>query len=148
MTTETQLRGELLAELRRLRRTVPELTGCLVASTDGLLIVDDADMVVAEGVAALAAACLGVSQRIADSAGHQDFQEVLISSTGGHVAMYMAGNGAVLVLLADHRANVARLHHEARRAIAVVARIVAAAALTFSPVIPEPSPSIPEPARW
>ena len=101
-----------------------------------------------EGVAALAAACLGVSQRIADSAGDQDFQEVLISSTGGHVAMYMAGNGAVLVLLADHRANVARLHHEARRAIAVVARVVAAAALTFSSAIPEPSPAISEPARW
>ena len=53
MTTDTELRGELLAELHRLRRAVPELTGCLVASTDGLLIVEDAESVVVEGVAAL-----------------------------------------------------------------------------------------------
>lgn len=141
MTTDTELRGELLLELGRLRRAVPELTGCLVASTDGLLIVEDAESVVAEGVAALAAACLGVSQRIADSAGQEDFQEVLISSLGGHVAMYMAGHGAVLVLLGSAGANVARLHHEARRSISVVSRVVAAAALTFAQ-------SIPEPARW
>jgi predicted regulator of Ras-like GTPase activity (Roadblock/LC7/MglB family) len=141
MTTDTELRGELLTELGRLRRAVPELTGCLVASTDGLLIVDDAETVVVEGVAALAAACLGVSQRIADSAGHEDFQEVLISSMGGHVAMYMAGHGAVLVLLAAADANVGRLHHEARRSIGVVSHVVATAALTFAQ-------SIPEPARW
>ncbi|GAB3860706.1 roadblock/LC7 domain-containing protein [Dactylosporangium cerinum] len=139
MTTDLDLRDELLAELHRLRRAVPELTGCLVASTDGLLIVDDAETVVVEGVAALAAACLGVSQRIADSAGHEDFQEVLISSTGGHVAMYLAGNGAVLVLLAGAGTNVGRLHHEARRAITVVSRIVATAALTFSQALPEPA---------
>ncbi|GGM79503.1 roadblock/LC7 domain-containing protein [Dactylosporangium sucinum] len=141
MTTDAELRGELLAELHRLRQVVPEISGCLVASTDGLLIADDAQAVVVEGVAALAAACLGVSQRIADSAGHDDFQEVLIRSTGGYVAMYMAGHGAVLVLLATADANVGRLHHEARRATQVVSRIVAAAALTFAQALPEP-------ARW
>jgi predicted regulator of Ras-like GTPase activity (Roadblock/LC7/MglB family) len=139
MTTDAELRDALLAELGRLRRAVPELTGCLVASTDGLLIIDDAEMVVAEGVAALAAACLGVSQRIADSAGHDGFQEVLISSTGGYVAMYLVGHGAVLVVLGAADANVARLHHEARRSIGVVAHVVATAALTFAPSIPEPA---------
>ncbi|WP_433079715.1 roadblock/LC7 domain-containing protein [Dactylosporangium sp. CA-052675] len=139
MRTDVELRGELLAELGRLRRVVPEITGCLVASTDGLLIAEDAHELAVEGVAALAAAGLGVSQRIADSAGHQDFQEVLISSTGGHVAMYMAGHGAVLVLLARADANVARLHHEARRAIAVVSRVMADAALGFERAVPEPA---------
>ncbi|GAA0708329.1 roadblock/LC7 domain-containing protein [Dactylosporangium roseum] len=149
MRTDAELRGELLAELRRLRQVVPEITGCLIASTDGLLIVDDAQAVVVEGVAALAAACLGVSQRIADSAGHGEFQEVVIRSGGGHVAMYTAGNGAVLVLLADADANVGRLHHEARRATQVVTQVVAAAALSFAQTLPEahrlPEP---EPAPW
>jgi predicted regulator of Ras-like GTPase activity (Roadblock/LC7/MglB family) len=139
MRTDAELRGELLAELGRLRRAVPEITGCLVASTDGLLIADDAHALVVEGVAALAAACLGVSQRIADSAGQEDFQEVLIKSTGGCVAMYMAGHGAVLVLLAGPDANVGRLHHEARRATAVVSGVVAQAALTFAQALPEPA---------
>ena len=141
MRTDAELRAELLAELARLRQAVPEITGCLVASTDGLLIADDANTVVVEGVAALSAACLGVSQRIADSAGHDDFQEVLIRSSGGYVAMYMAGHGAVLVLLASAEANVARLHHEARRATELVGGVVAAAALTFAQALPEP-------ARW
>jgi predicted regulator of Ras-like GTPase activity (Roadblock/LC7/MglB family) len=139
MRTDAELRGDLLAELARLRQAVPEITGCLVASTDGLLIADDAQALVVEGVAALAAACLGVSQRIADSAGHQDFQEVLISSTGGHVAMYMAGHGAVLVLLTRADANVARLHHEARRATALVSRVMNDAALSFAQTVPEPA---------
>lgn len=140
MRTEAELRGELLAELGRLRRAVPEITGCLVASTDGLLIADDAHALVVEGVAALAAACLGVSQRIADSAGQAEFQEVLIRSTGGYVAMYLAGHGAVLVLLAGAEANVGLLHHEARRATAAVSRVVAEAALTFAASLPEPVP--------
>ncbi|WP_432978295.1 roadblock/LC7 domain-containing protein [Dactylosporangium sp. CA-233914] len=139
MRTDAELRGELLQELGRLRRVVPEITGCLVATTDGLLIADDTHSLAVEGVAALSAACLGVSQRIADSAGHQDFQEVLISSSGGHVAMYMAGHGAVLVLLARADANVARLHHEARRAIAVVSRVMTDAALGFAQAVPEPA---------
>ncbi|WP_433609887.1 roadblock/LC7 domain-containing protein [Dactylosporangium sp. CA-139114] len=139
MKTDAELRGELLAELGRLRRVVHEITGCLVASTDGLLIVEDAPGLAVEGVAALAAAGLGVSQRIADSAGHQDFQEVLISSTGGHVAIYMAGHGAVLMLLARADANVARLHHEARRAVAVVSGVMADAALGFERAVPEPA---------
>ncbi|WP_432830145.1 roadblock/LC7 domain-containing protein [Dactylosporangium sp. CA-092794] len=141
MRTDAELRGDLLAELGRLRRAVPEITGCLVASTDGLLIADDARALVVEGVAALAAACLGVSQRIADSAGHDAFQEVLISSTGGHAAMYLAGHGAVLVLLADADANIGRLHHEARKATAGISRVMAEAALTFAQALPEP-------ARW
>jgi uncharacterized protein len=143
MRTDAQLRGELLAEMSRLRRAVPEITGCLVASTDGLLIADDAEAVVVEGVAALAAACLGVGQRIADSAGHDDFQEVLIRSCGGHVAMYLAGHGAVLVLLATADANVGRLHHEARRATAVLSRVMAAdtgAGLAFAQALPGPAP--------
>ncbi|GAA2355332.1 roadblock/LC7 domain-containing protein [Dactylosporangium salmoneum] len=141
MRTDAELRGELLAELGRLRQAVPEITGCLVASTDGLLIADDAQALVVEGVAALAAACLGVSQRIADSAGHDEFREVLIRSSGGYVAMYMAGHGAVLVLLAAADANVGLLHHEARRATAVLSRVVADAVLSFSQ-------GLPEPARW
>ncbi|MGI5236800.1 roadblock/LC7 domain-containing protein [Dactylosporangium sp. CA-139066] len=143
MRTDAELRGELLAELGRLRRVVPEITGCLVASTDGLLIADDACTLAVEGVAALSAACLGVSQRIADSAAQDEFQEVLIRSTGGYVAMYMAGHGAVLVLLAAADANVGLLHHEARRSTAVVSRVVAQAALSFAQALPEP-----EPAAW
>jgi predicted regulator of Ras-like GTPase activity (Roadblock/LC7/MglB family) len=139
MSTDAELRGELLAELGRLRRAVPQITGGLVASTDGLLIVEDAHALVAEGVAALAAACLGVSQRIADSAAQDEFQEVLIRSTGGHVAMYVAGHGAALVLLAGADANVGLLHHEARRATAVVSRVVAEAALTFAQALPAPA---------
>jgi predicted regulator of Ras-like GTPase activity (Roadblock/LC7/MglB family) len=139
MSTDAELRGELLAELGRLRRAVPEITGCLVASTDGLLIAEDAPALIVEGVAALAAACLGVSQRIADSAAHDEFQEVLIRSAGGYVAMYIAGHGAVLVLVAGADANVGRLHHEARRATALVSRVVAQAALTFAQALPEPA---------
>ncbi|MEV8515759.1 roadblock/LC7 domain-containing protein [Dactylosporangium sp. NPDC051484] len=140
MRTDVEPRTALFAELARLRQAVPAITGCLVASTDGLLIADDAPALAPEGIAALAAACLGVSQRIADSAGHEEFQEVLIGGSGGYTAMYMADHGAVLVLLARADANVGMLHHAARRSIAVISRVVAGAALSFAHALPEPVP--------
>jgi predicted regulator of Ras-like GTPase activity (Roadblock/LC7/MglB family) len=134
MSTASGPDEELLAELRRLRQAAPDVRGCLLASTDGLLIAEDSPTELADGVAALSAACLGVSQRIADTVGQQEFKEVVISSTGGYVAMYMVGGDAVLLMLATAGANVGRLNHEARRSAPVLARILQEAA---DAVLPE-----------
>lgn len=128
--------GRLMNELGRLRETVPELQGCLVASTDGLLIAGDARPDVAEGVAALSAACLGVSQRVVDVVGHRVFREVVVNASGGYVAMYLLNGSAVLVFLATPAANLGRLNHEARRAVPVLAGILESAAVTRSTAVP------------
>ncbi|WP_189130400.1 roadblock/LC7 domain-containing protein [Wenjunlia tyrosinilytica] len=115
---------EVLDELRRLRARVPHLTGALAASTDGLVLAQDAASVEAEGVAALTAAALGVALRMADATGRGDFRELLVRGEQGYIATYAAGSAAILTVLAGARTNVGRLHMEARRSSARIAELV------------------------
>nr|WSZ96364.1 roadblock/LC7 domain-containing protein [Streptomyces sp. NBC_00857] len=115
---------DVLGELRRLRACLPQLTGALAASADGLVLAQDVADVEAEGVAALTAAALGVSLRLTDATGQGGFRELLIRGELGYVATYAAGSAAVLTLLAEPRINVGRLHLEARRSSARIGELV------------------------
>lgn len=114
-------------ELHRLRARVPQLTGALAASVDGLVIAHDTPGVEPEGLAALTAAALGVSVRIADATGRGELRELLVRGVRGYVAAYAAGRSAVLTLLAEDRVNVGRLHLEGRRAGARIGELIDAA---------------------
>lgn len=116
--------AEVLGELRRLRARLPQLTGALAASIDGMVLARDAVDAEAESVAALTAAALGVGQRLADTTGQGGFKELLVRGENGYVATYAAGGSAVLTLLAEPRINVGRLHLEARRSSARIAELV------------------------
>ncbi|MDX3851421.1 roadblock/LC7 domain-containing protein [Streptomyces sp. AK02-01A] len=116
--------ADVLGELRRLRARLPQLTGALAASTDGLVLAQDTAGVEAEGVAALTAAALGVALRLTDTTGQGGFRELLIRGELGYVATYAAGSSAVLTLLAEPRINVGRLHLEARRSSARIGELV------------------------
>ncbi|MDT0571638.1 roadblock/LC7 domain-containing protein [Streptomyces sp. DSM 3412] len=108
--------AEVLDELHRLRARVPQLTGALAASVDGLVLAHDTPGVEPEGLAALTAAALGVAVRMTDAAGRGELRELLLRGDQGYVATYAAGSSAVLTLLAQDRVNVGRLHLEGRRA--------------------------------
>ncbi|MER5464170.1 MULTISPECIES: roadblock/LC7 domain-containing protein [unclassified Streptomyces] len=114
--------ADVLAELKKLRVRVPQLTGVLAASTDGLVLA--ADSTDAESVAALTAAALGVALRLTEATGQGGFRELLVRGERGYVATYAAGSSAVLTLLAEPRINVGRLHLEARRSGARIGELV------------------------
>ncbi|MEU6096490.1 roadblock/LC7 domain-containing protein [Streptomyces sp. NPDC047079] len=124
---------EVLDELRRLRTRIPQLTGALAASVDGLVLAEDTAGVEPEGVAALTAAALGVAIRLADATGQGDFRELLVRGVHGYVATYAAGRGAVLTLLAEDRVNVGRLHLEGRRAGSRIGELIDEAAQRAAP---------------
>lgn len=120
---------EVLDEIRRLRHRVPAISGCLVATLDGLLIAhdvnaDDASRFEPEALAALAAANLGLGQRIASAVRHSDVQETVVRSAGGGVAFYAAGPRALLAVVAPADANQERLAIEARLGAVRVAAII------------------------
>ncbi|NEB77152.1 hypothetical protein G3I40_18280, partial [Streptomyces sp. SID14478] len=117
--------AQVLGELQRLRVRVPQVTGALAASVDGLVLAQDTPGVEPEGVAALTAAALGVAQRLADATGQGGFRELLVRGTDGYVATYAAGDTAVLTLLAQDRVNVGRLHLEGRRSGARIGELAA-----------------------
>jgi predicted regulator of Ras-like GTPase activity (Roadblock/LC7/MglB family) len=118
--------SDVLDELHRLRNRVPQLTGSLAATVDGLVLAHDAPGTEPEGLAALTAAALGVAQRMADATARGGFRELLLRGADGYVATYAAGPAAVLTLLADGRVNVGRLHLEGRRSGARIGELVAA----------------------
>ncbi|WP_257573126.1 roadblock/LC7 domain-containing protein [Streptomyces sp. JJ66] len=109
-------RPELLDELTRLRTRLPQVTGALAASADGLVLAEDTARLDTESLAAITAAALGVAVRLADVTGHGAFRELVVRAESGYVATYAAGRTAVLTVLAEPRANVGRIHLEARRA--------------------------------
>lgn len=125
--------AEVLDELHRLRARVPQLTGALAASVDGLVIARDTPGVEPEGLAALTAAALGVAVRLTDATGQGDLRELLVRGTNGYVATYSAGSSAVLTLLAQDRVNVGRLHLEGRRAGTRIGELVDAATARTTP---------------
>lgn len=116
--------AEVLAEIGKLRVLLPEVSGSLVASLDGLLVADDTVGVEPEGVAALAAASLGLGQRFAATVRHGDLLETTISGVAGHVAVYAAGDRALLAVLATAAVNVDRMHLEARQVAERVTAII------------------------
>ncbi|WP_166024428.1 roadblock/LC7 domain-containing protein [Streptomyces chilikensis] len=108
--------AEIREELRGLRSRVPELTGALLASADGLVLAHETPPgTEPDGLAALTAAALGVGARLSGAAARGDFRELLVRGSDGYVATYAAGGTAVLTLLAGDRVNVGRLHLEGRR---------------------------------
>ncbi|MDQ0787401.1 putative regulator of Ras-like GTPase activity (Roadblock/LC7/MglB family) [Streptomyces sp. B3I7] len=131
--------AEVLDELRRLRARVPQLTGALAASVDGLVLAHDTPGVEPEGVAALTAASLGVAVRMTDATAQGDFRELLVRGVYGYVATYAAGRSAVVTLLAQDRVNVGRLHLEGRRASTRIGELVDSAAARAEAASPPPA---------
>ncbi|MGK5551481.1 roadblock/LC7 domain-containing protein [Actinomadura kijaniata] len=105
----------VLAELKGLRGRIARLTGSLVASSDGMLIAHDLPPdVEPAGMAALTAAELSLSHRLASTAHGGAFHEVVVHGTNGYVVVYAAGWTASLTVLAESGVNVGRLHLESR----------------------------------
>ncbi|MEU7142531.1 roadblock/LC7 domain-containing protein [Nocardia sp. NPDC046473] len=118
----------VLAELTALRERVPRLTGTVVASSDGLLVAHDLPAhIEPAGMAALAAAQLSLSYRLAITANGGGFHEVVVHGTEGHVVVYAAG-WTSLTVLAGPEVNVGRLHLESRPVARTIADHMAAIA--------------------
>ncbi|MGW5225272.1 roadblock/LC7 domain-containing protein [Nocardia niigatensis] len=118
---------QVLEELKLLRDRVPQLTGTLVASTDGLLIAHDLPThIEPAGMAALTAAQLSLSHRLAATAHGGGFHEVVVHGETGDVVIYAVGWTASLTVLAGPGANIGRLHLESRPAARAIADRLAA----------------------
>ncbi|MFJ4851427.1 MULTISPECIES: roadblock/LC7 domain-containing protein [unclassified Streptomyces] len=115
----------LVAEMRALRDQVVGITDTVVAAVDGLLIAADTeDAIDPNGLAALAAASLGLSQRIASAALRGSLRRTVTSSSGGYTAVYAVDDTALLIVVGDEGMNVPQLHLEARTAVERIAAIL------------------------
>jgi len=145
MVEPVTLDPALLEELGNLRSRLPELTGSVLATADGMVVAHDAHGIEPDSIAALAAAHLALARRFAHAVGHGELRESVVQCEGGFITSYAAGSQALLTVVSTADANLARVHLEARRA---VHRIVSILNLDASqrprPEIPaQPGPSIP-----
>ena len=116
--------NEVLAELAALRNRLPHVTGSLVATVDGLLVVHDTHDVQPESVAAMSAAQLGLGQQLAHGAARGAFLETITRADSGYVAVFAAGPGGLLTVMASAELNLGRLHHEARPVAARIGELL------------------------
>ncbi|MFI5957981.1 roadblock/LC7 domain-containing protein [Cryptosporangium sp. NPDC051539] len=112
---EREIEADVLAEIRGLRDRVRHVAGSLVATVDGRLVAHDTHGIEPDGMAALSAAVLGLSQRLIENVGPGQFAETVTRGTHGYVATYAAGPRAVLTVVTGEETNIGRLHLEARQ---------------------------------
>ena len=107
----------VLAEMRALRDRVVGITDTALASRDGLIVRADTGTIDPDNLAALAAAMLGVAQRIAAEVGQGSLHDAVVKSSGGYVATYAVGGRALLVVVGDTGVNRGLLYRESRSAV-------------------------------
>jgi hypothetical protein len=115
----------VLTELGKLRVRLPELTGSVLATADGMVVAHDAHGIEPDSLAALAAAHLALARRFAHAVRHGELRESVVQGTDGYITSYAAGAEALLTVVTNQDANLARVHLEARRTVTQLRELLA-----------------------
>ncbi|OJF09374.1 roadblock/LC7 domain-containing protein [Couchioplanes caeruleus] len=126
----------VLKELGNLRSRLPELSGSVLATADGMVVAHDAHGIEPDSLAALAAAHLALARRFAHAVNHGELRESVVECDGGYITSYTAGSNALLTLVTTGGANLALVHLEARRAVRRLMKLLVLEPATPRPEIP------------
>ena len=118
--------NEYMALIRQLRENVPDITGVIIASVDGLAICTDFSENEAARIAAMGASSIGLGGRISDTTELGALTHMMIEGKNELLIIYMAGPGAILALRAPIRANLGLIRLEGPKAAQKAADLVAA----------------------
>lgn len=113
---------ELTQVITGIRRSIPELTGVMIASSDGLPIAHDFPEAEADRIAAMAATAQGLGQRVTERSDLGQLAEAVFRGDHGYLVVYSAGDQAVLVLSGPPTSNLGLMRLEARAASARIHR--------------------------
>jgi predicted regulator of Ras-like GTPase activity (Roadblock/LC7/MglB family) len=115
---------QLVRVIYDMRRSIPELHGVMIASSDGLPISHDFPEREAERVAAMAAATLGLGKRITERTKLGELRETVVRGDHGYLVVYSAGENSILVMSGPITSNLGLMRIEARSAASVVSRLL------------------------
>ncbi|WP_079053921.1 roadblock/LC7 domain-containing protein [Streptomyces graminilatus] len=118
--------SQLTDILTSLRDRVMGVSESVLSTVDGLLVVADADTVHPESVAALAAATLGVSRRIAEQAKVGALREVVARCGSGYVIVLAVGERALLTVMGDDGLDLAAFQRESPATVDELTKVLAA----------------------
>jgi predicted regulator of Ras-like GTPase activity (Roadblock/LC7/MglB family) len=116
---------EFAAVIRQLRENVPDITGVMIASADGLSIGTDFSEDEAARIAAMGASAVGLGSRITKTADLGDMNDLLIEGSNETLIIYMAGAAAILALRAPRRANLGLIRLEGPKVVKKIIELTA-----------------------
>ena len=119
-------RTDKIAEvLRGLRISSPDIIGASVVSIEGFIIAAVAPSEIDEElVGGMAAALLGVGERISGELMRATMDQTYVKSEKGYIILNAIGSDAVLVLLVAKEAKLGLIFLELRRAIPELAKVL------------------------
>ncbi|MBC9717401.1 roadblock/LC7 domain-containing protein [Streptomyces sp. TRM66268-LWL] len=104
---------KLVDEMQHIREELTGITDTAVAAVDGLLIAADAGRSIdTEGLAAIAAAGLGVARRTVAATERGELHRMVAYGSQGCAAVYPVGDIALFVVLGDEGLDLDLLHEE------------------------------------
>jgi len=119
-------RTEKITEiLRRIRVSSPDVVGAAVVSLEGFIIAAVAPSEIDEElVGGMAAALLGVGERISGELMRAPMEQTYVKSEKGYVMLNAVGQEAVLVLLATKEAKLGLIFLELRRTVPELLKVL------------------------
>ena len=117
-------KSDYVALIKQLRENVPDITGVMIGSVDGLAICTDFPDAEAARIAAMGASSMGLGNRISDTTELGGLTQMMIEGRNELLIIYMAGSGAVLALRAPVRANLGLIRLEGAKAAKRTAELV------------------------
>jgi uncharacterized protein len=115
----------MVARLRDLQASSPDVEASAVVSVDGLTMASALPADVEEDrVAAMSAAMLSLGERIATELGRGILDQVYIKGEKGYVVLMAVGRDAVLTVLARQQAKLGLLFLDMRRATEDLAKLL------------------------
>jgi hypothetical protein len=115
--------------LRGLRGASPDIIGAAVVSIDGFIVASVLPSEVDEElVSGMAAAMLGVGERISSELMASVMEQVYVRSEKGYVVLNAVGADSVLVVLTSKDAKLGLVFIEVKRRCAELTKVIAASA--------------------
>lgn len=123
--SRSAVEDDVRAELELIRANVAGVRGSLAATIDGLVVAHDLPDVEPTQLAALAAATFSLASRATLLTGCGNFREAVSRGSDGYLAVYAAGDRAIVAVVGTSSLNVAMLQYRAREFIARIAAYAA-----------------------
>jgi predicted regulator of Ras-like GTPase activity (Roadblock/LC7/MglB family) len=117
---------QFVTVIQELRENVPDVTGVMIASIDGLAIATDFPEEEAARVAAMSASAVGLGNRITKTTQLGEMFDMMIEGNNELLIIYMAGPGAILAVRAPRRANLGLIRLEGPKSARKTAELVLA----------------------
>src|ERR1700722_19910236 len=123
--SRSSVEDDVRAELELIRANVAGVRGSLAATIDGLVVAYDLPDVEPTQLAALAAATFSLASRATLLTGCGNFREAVSRGSDGYLAVYAAGDRAIVAVMGTSSLNVGMLQYRAREFIERVAAYAA-----------------------